>query len=72
MRAGRTDRKEFIAPAGDEHGVLAHVSTDHPAIRNGVQRDALRQVGPLRLGLLGGHGPSTDDLVESSGSPGRR
>jgi hypothetical protein len=32
MRAGGADRENFIAPAGEQHGLLADVSQQHLAI----------------------------------------
>ena len=70
MRAGGADREEFIAAARKQHGILAHMSAEHAAIGKITERDALREIGPGRLGLLA-HGRL--DIMgnpSQSGNPG--
>src|SRR5262249_46120446 len=55
MRAGCADREDFITAAREQHGVLANVPADHAAIGKIIERDAAREIGSFRLGLLGGH-----------------
>jgi hypothetical protein len=56
MRASGTNREELIAAAGEENGIVTHLPADHASLGNIGQRDALRKIGPLRLGLLCCHG----------------
>src|SRR5262245_37094589 len=70
MRAGRADREDFIAAAREQHGFLANVPADHAAIGKIIERDAAREIGSFRLGLLGGH--NVLPIAGSTGSFGWR
>src|SRR4051794_23135810 len=52
VRAARSDREEFIAAACEQNGFLAHVSADHAAVGEIIERDALREVRTRRLRWL--------------------
>jgi hypothetical protein len=49
VRACRADCEKFVAPACEEHGLLAHMPAHHAAITEMVERDAAREVRSLRL-----------------------
>ena len=56
MRAGCADREKVIAPARDQHRLVAHVPAEHAAVGDLVERHTLGEIRTLRLRLLGGHG----------------
>ena len=55
MRTGRPDREKLVARPREEHGFIADNPAYHGSIGNVVNRDALREIGSLRLRLLSGH-----------------
>src|SRR5215471_13073877 len=64
MGTGGPDREKLIATPREEHGLIAHKPAHDASIGNVVNRDALREIGPLRLRLLSSHEilPSSDPL----------
>ena len=46
------DRQDLVAEADKEHGLLADMTAQHPAFRQGVHRHPFRKVGTGRLVAL--------------------
>jgi hypothetical protein len=55
MRTGRSDGEALTAAAREQDRSVADPSADHAAIRNGIECDSLREIGPFLFGLLGCH-----------------
>jgi len=66
--AGRADGKKLAAAAREQHRLLPDMPAEHASVGNVVQRNALREIGPLRLGLLG-HGFTSDRSTGTGGEP---
>jgi hypothetical protein len=59
MRTGRTDCKEVVAAAREEHSILADVTCKHSSVKEVADRYPLGKVGPGRFRLRCAH----DDLL---------
>jgi hypothetical protein len=55
MRTVRADRKEFIAAAREQDGVVANMPGEHVSVRETADRDSQREVGAGRLRLICAH-----------------
>jgi hypothetical protein len=55
MRANSPNREQLVTLAGKEHHRVTDMSADQAAIGNVLERDSLRKIGSLWLGLLACH-----------------
>ena len=56
VRARGTNRKEFVATAREQHGVLANMAAQHRPVGDRVSQDAEREIRSGCFGRGGGHG----------------
>jgi hypothetical protein len=55
MRTSSSNRKQLVPAASKEHRSVTNMSADQAAIGNVLERNSLRKIGSLWLGLLTSH-----------------
>lgn len=55
MSARSADCEDFVALSSNDHGLLSHMSANHPTVRYVVEWNSFFEIRSRRRGLLGAH-----------------